>query len=62
VRDDGLELDPYLRRQVTLLDYVEELERPLVVPPRPRKEALRSPVPGKDWDRRPWRTRIVHPD
>ena len=59
VRDDGLELDPSLRRQVTLLDYVEE---PLLVQAqRPRKDAPRAPVPGKDWDRRPWRTRIVHP-
>jgi hypothetical protein len=31
VRSDGFELDPYLRRQVTLLDYVEEeLLEPLV--------------------------------
>ncbi len=35
VRDDGLELDPYLRQQVTLLDYAEEklLQIPIVAPP-----------------------------
>jgi hypothetical protein len=56
--DDGLELDPYLRRQVTLLDFVEPAERVLVqVPPRhPRRRAKpEEAAPG-----RPFRTRIVH--
>jgi hypothetical protein len=54
VRGDGLELDPYLRRQVTLLDYAEEPERLTVqVPPR------RARADGAQPRRR--RTRIVHP-
>ncbi|MFO1533179.1 MAG: hypothetical protein ABR562_05720 [Thermoplasmatota archaeon] len=48
VRDDGLVVDPLLRRGVTLLDYVEE---PVLAPmPLPR------PPP-----RRERRTRIIHP-
>ena len=42
VRDDGLELDPYLRRQVTLLDYAEEEPLPLV-----RSFSRRIPVQAR---------------
>lgn len=40
VRGDGFELDPYLRRQVTLLDYAEE--EPVVLERRPRKGPTRT--------------------
>lgn len=53
-RDDGFVLDPHLRRQVTLLDFVEESEQEALatVPTRrSTKETLRPP----------FRTRIVHP-
>ena len=57
VRDDGLELDPYLRRQVTLLDYAEEAAAVVPRTPLPRRAQPQAKGP----DRRPWRTRIVHP-
>ena len=53
VRDDGLDLDPFLRRQVTLLDYLEVPES-IVVP------ASRRPRKMKGRTRLPFRTRIVH--
>jgi len=40
VRGDGFELDPYLRRQVTLLDYAEE--EPVLLERRPRKGPTRT--------------------
>jgi hypothetical protein len=49
VRDDGMVLDPELRRRVTLLDFMDER------PEEPAMVQVRGPV------RRPWRTRIVHP-
>ena len=51
VRHDGLVLDPDLRRQVTLLDFLPE-ERGVVPVPRRRGK----PEPAA----RPFRTRIVH--
>ncbi|MEA3166525.1 MAG: Rad51 [Thermoplasmata archaeon] len=60
VRDDGLELDPYLRRQVTLLDFVADPAERVAVPVPPRhsrrKAKAEEAAPG-----RPFRTRIVHP-
>ena len=58
VRHDGAELDPYLRRQVTLLDFLAPEER-LVVPLPSRRPSRREPWQPKDG--RPFRTRIVHP-
>lgn len=56
VRHDGAELDPYLRRQVTLADFLPAEERVAVhVPQRRRKE------PWQPKDGRPFRTRILHP-
>ena len=56
MRDDGFVLDPLLRRQVTLLDYMEEPERAVVTVP---KRARRSkPDDGRG---KPFRTRIAHP-
>lgn len=54
VRDDGLVLDPDLRRQVTLLDFDHALERIAVA----ARRRVKGPKPSP---RRPWRTRIVHP-
>ncbi|MCA1811361.1 MAG: hypothetical protein LC623_05050 [Halobacteriales archaeon] len=49
VRDDGTVLDPMLRHATTLLDYLDQSERPvLVVPPTKRRLA------------RARRTRIIH--
>jgi hypothetical protein len=56
-RDDGLVLDPYLRRQVTLMDFAQEEEKEAfaTVPTRrTKKEKAEAP-------RAPFRTRIVHP-
>lgn len=53
---DGLELDPYLRRQITLLDYLAPEERVVVKVPRRRKKKGKERMEG-----RPFRTRIVHP-
>lgn len=53
---DGLELDPYLRRQVTLVDYLAPEERVVVQAPQRRKKEPWQPKDG-----RPFRTRIVHP-
>jgi hypothetical protein len=44
VRNDGLELDPFLRRNVTLLDFVEE--RPLEVLQLPRERPTNVPRPS----------------
>jgi hypothetical protein len=52
VRSDGVELDPYLRDGVTLLDFLPEAERLHVPAPLPRSKAGAV--------RRAWRTRIVH--
>lgn len=55
VRDDGVVVDPLLRRRVTLLDYVEEEVSPVptIVP------VIRRKRDGRVWVER--KTRIVHP-